>query len=629
MRELLERVSIARRQVRRIGALTTASALVAALVGLGVPADATGLRTQAMADTPTDPTTPATFRVASFNLLGAGHTAPGGNRPGWESGWTRMGYAVRLIQEERLDVVGFQELQSPQYRRLREETGNSFGVWPGNQLSDSSMHNSIAWRKREWSLVEKRTILIPYFDGHKLRMPYVLLKNVDTGRRAWFFNTHNPANARGPAQRWRDQGFRMEADLVNRLRTQYPSVPVFSTGDKNDREEYFCPVVRTTELQAANGGSSVAGEGCSPPSPMRVDWVMGTEDVTFTDYEALSEGLIEKTTDHALIMGTVNMPSPEVATSPIRRVLVLSVEGLAPRALTRYGEAGSPAIHRMMTRGAFTLNARTEYEKTGLLANAVGMLTGRRVDPGSGGHGVGWDGVPDDTVHAAAGRYVSSVFDLVHNFGRRTAYLASNSQLGLVDQSWDGTDGGLDPYGVDNGRDKISRYVAAGGDSGVVTELQAMLQDRPPTLTVAHLSALDEAGHQYGWLRPGYRDALLATDRKVGRILNTIKASPSLAGHTLVVLTSEHGGSGHDHADRTKLGNYKVPFMVMGPGVPAGASLYAMNPQYRNPGSDRVGYNATPPIRNGFVANLVTTALGMPALPGSEFNARQDFTVFK
>ena len=36
------------------------------------------------------------------NLLGAGHTAPGGNRPGWESGWTRMGYAVRLINEERL-----------------------------------------------------------------------------------------------------------------------------------------------------------------------------------------------------------------------------------------------------------------------------------------------------------------------------------------------------------------------------------------------------------------------------------------------------------------------------------------------------------------------------------------------
>lgn len=629
MRELLDRVPIVRRrQVRRVGALTTASALIAALVGLGVPADATGFQTQAMADTPTDTNAPATFRIASFNLLGAGHTAPGGNRPGWASGWTRMGWAVQLIDEERLDVVGFQEMQSPQYRRFREEKGTSWGVYPGNQLSDAAMNNSIAWRKGEWSLVEKRSILIPYFDGHKIRMPYVLLKNVETGRRAWFFNTHNPANARGPAQRWRDMGFRIEADLVNRLRTEYPTVPVFATGDKNDREEYFCPIVRNTELQAANGGWSVPGD-CSPPEPMRVDWVTGTEDVTFTEYEALNEGLITKTTDHALIMGTVNMPAPEVATSPIRRVLVLSVEGLAPRAITRYGEAGSPAIHRMMAGGAFTLNARTEVERTGLLANAVGMLTGRRVDPANGGHGVGWNAGTDETVHTAAGHYVSSAFDLVHNLGRRTAYLGSNPQLELVDQSWDSVDGGLDPFGIDNGRDKISKYVTAGGDGGVATELRTMLQGHPPTLTVAHLSDLDDAGHQFGWLRPGYRDALLTTDHRVGRILNTIKASPTLAGHTLVVLTSEHGGSGHDHADRTKLGNYKVPFMVMGPGVPAGASLYAMNPQYSNPGPELVGYNGAPPIRNGFVANLVTMALGMPSLPGSEFNARQDFTVFQ
>ena len=32
-------------------------------------------------------------------------------------------------------------------------------------------------------------------------------------------------------------------------------------------------------------------------------------------------------------MGTVNLPSPEVARSPIRRVVVVSVEGLAPPAL--------------------------------------------------------------------------------------------------------------------------------------------------------------------------------------------------------------------------------------------------------------------------------------------------------
>jgi hypothetical protein len=629
MRDLLDRVSTIRRgQARRLGAWTAASALVASLVGLGVPADATGISSQSMADTPVD-TQPATFRLASFNLLGAGHTAPGGNRPGWSSGWTRMGWAVEVINQENLDVIGFQEMQDPQYRRFRQDTGQGFGVYPGNQLSDAAMHNSIAWRKSEWRAVEKRSIPIPYFKGNKIRMPYVLLKNRDNGRQAWFFNTHNPANAHGPAQRWRDKGFRIEIDLVNRLRTQYPAVPVFSTGDKNDKSEYFCPVVRGTELQAANGGWSEAGEGCTPPSPMRVDWVTGTEDVSFTDYEASTETIEKRITDHALIMGTVNLPSPTVVQSPIRRVVVISVAGLAPRALVRWGEAGSPRIHRMMARGASTLNARTEFERTGLLANAAGMLTGRRVKPDAGGHGVGWNSVPDDTVHAAAGHYVSSAFDLVHNFGRRTAYLASVNDLDLVDESWDQVDGGLDPYGIDDGRDKISKYVLADGDGFVVSQLRDLLTTRPPALTVAHLSGLSRAGHEYGWMRPGYRDALLTADRRVGRIMRTIKSSPALAEHTLVVLTSEHGGAGRDHTDKTRLANYRVPFLVQGPGVPAGADLYAMNPGYQDPAGDRVSYQGPQPIRNGFVANLVTTVLGLPAIPGSEFNSRQDFTVFQ
>jgi hypothetical protein len=631
MRDLLDRVPLRRRQAHRSAVLATAAVLVASLVGFGVPGETTAFGAGTTADTPVD-TTPANFRLASLNLLGAGHTAPGGNRPGWASGYTRMGWAFDLINKERLDVVGFQEMQGPQFRRFRELEGQDFGIYPGNALTTAAMANSIAWRKREWRLLQARTILIPYFDGHEIRMPYVLLRNVDTGRRAWFFNTHNPADAHGPAQRWRDKGFRIEANLVNRLRTNDPTVPVFSTGDKNDREQYFCPVVRLTELEAANGGSSEAGEGCTPPSAMRVDWVTGTEDVTFTAYEASTETIEKKITDHALIMGTVNMPSPAVARSPITRVVVLSVEGLAPRAITRYGAAGSPAIHGMMARGASTLNARTEYERTTLLPNAVGMLTGRRVDPAKQGHGVGWTGwdpSTDTTVHDAAGHYVSSVFDLVHNLGRRTAYLASNSELALVNRSWDGVNGGLDPYGEDNGRDKISRYVPTAGDGGLVTELQALLQDRPPALTVAQFRALDDAGHRYGWMHAGYRAELLATDRRIGRVLRTINASPTLAGHTLVILTSEHGGSGTDHVDKTRPGNYKVPFLVTGPGVPARGNLYAMNPAYTNPGQARAGYGGAPPIRNGFVANLATTVLGMPALPGSQFDARQDFTVFQ
>ena len=60
------------------------------------------------------------------------------------------------------------------------------------------MANTIAWQRSTWQLVEARTIQIPYFHGNLIRMPYVLLRNRLTGREAWFYNSHNPADAHGP-----------------------------------------------------------------------------------------------------------------------------------------------------------------------------------------------------------------------------------------------------------------------------------------------------------------------------------------------------------------------------------------------------------------------------------------------
>ena len=74
------------------------------------------------------------------------------------------------------------------------------GSTPGPSSTNPRCPNSIAWRKANWSLVSATTVKIPYFDGKMLRKPLVLLRNVQTGQLAYFFNTHNPANARGPAQ---------------------------------------------------------------------------------------------------------------------------------------------------------------------------------------------------------------------------------------------------------------------------------------------------------------------------------------------------------------------------------------------------------------------------------------------
>src|SRR5204862_6730907 len=115
---------------------------------------------------------------------------------------------------------------------------------------------------------------------------YLLLANLHTGRKVGFFRTHSPANARGPAHRWRDKAVRIEIGLVNQLQADYPTTPIISTGDKNDKERYFCPMVKGSQMRAANGGG-LLGTDCVTPAVMRVDWVMGNPLAQFTSYAAL------------------------------------------------------------------------------------------------------------------------------------------------------------------------------------------------------------------------------------------------------------------------------------------------------------------------------------------------------
>ena len=100
------------------------------------------------------------------------------------------------------------------------------------------------------------------------------------------------------------------------------------------------------------------------------------------------------------------------------------------------------------------------------------MLTGRPVNPRAAG--TAWAGGrrPETTVHAAAGHYVTSAYDLVHDYGYPTAFLSNGADLGIVDSSWGKGDGSADRYGADNGRDKISHYALLHTDSKVVKALR-------------------------------------------------------------------------------------------------------------------------------------------------------------
>ena len=261
---------------------------------------------------PTPVTLPTEFRVSTFNVLGDSHTAPGGDRKGWASGTKRMGWAVQLLTEADVDVVGFQEFQVPQFNAFNSLTAGGFAVYPGVDQGRRPVQNSIAWRADTWELVEGHMVQIPYFKGNPQPMPYVLLRNLGTGRLVWFLNVHNPADKFGKAKRWRRQATQIESDLTTRLHADGTAVVL--TGDMNDRETAFCALTATSPLHAANGGSTASG--CTPPVQPAVDWIFGTEDLNFLSYVKDQVGLVRRTTDHPFIYAAAHIEPDAAADCP-------------------------------------------------------------------------------------------------------------------------------------------------------------------------------------------------------------------------------------------------------------------------------------------------------------------------
>ena len=243
------------------------------------------------------------FALSSFNVLGANHTSSRGKRLGMASGRVRAHGAAELIRRHGADVVGFQELQGPQLSVLQGVTGMDF--YPGFSLCRLDTDNSIGWRRDRWVAVEKHTVNIPYFNGGARAMPFVRLRSVSTGIEAWFANFHNPAETAQyrHQQRFRSRATRIETHLANRLIGT--GLPVFITGDMNERASYFCRLTASAPMVAARGGSN--NGRCLAGHPRAVDWIFGSRGVDFTGYEEDRSHLVDITTDHPVLTARVHL----------------------------------------------------------------------------------------------------------------------------------------------------------------------------------------------------------------------------------------------------------------------------------------------------------------------------------
>ena len=326
--------------------------------------------------------------------------------------------------------------------------------------------------------------------------------------------------------------------------------------------------------------------------------------------------------------------NPPTATT---RVIQISVSGLHADAVATLGASLAPNLFRLRTEGAFTDAARADPDSTATVPNHASLLTGRFV-LGASGHGwvtdaVSCGGGAPSNVHG--GGYVDSAFDVAHDNGLSTAFYASRDELCLVEQSWDGANGAPDTTGSDDGTDKIDHVFRANSDDDtVVTQFVAALQSSHHDLSVVQLGGPEVVGHASGFdlsVGSSYLGAVESLDARLGDILDTIDADPNLVGNTFVILTAEHGGAllTSDHLDPGLLDNAAVPFYVWGPGVLAGADLYAANGGFRlDPGATvPPALTTPPPIRGADAPNLALDLLGLPAVPGSTINAAQDLLV--
>jgi hypothetical protein len=314
----------------------------------------------------------------------------------------------------------------------------------------------------------------------------------------------------------------------------------------------------------------------------------------------------------------------------VAHVIHISVDGLRPDAITALGPSNLPHFYRLRTEGAFTDNARSDFDYTITLPNHTTQLTGRGV-LGPTGHN--WtsnsDPAPDQTLASNKGSYVAGVFDVAHDCGLSTGEYASKSKFSLFATSWDADNGAPDVILPDNGRNKIDVYVNDSDTAGLVSTLISDLTLKPLEYVFLHLADPDAVGHAHGWdITPGseYSNAIKTMDDRLGTIFDLIDGDSRFTGCTAILLTADHGGSGGDHSNPTVPEDFTVPFYLWGPGIMAGADLYALNRSTRlDPDRDRPDYSASlQPIRNGESANVALKLLGLKPVPGSTINPAQN-----
>ena len=232
-------------------------------------------------------------------------------------------------------------------------------------------------------------------------------------------------------------------------------------------------------------------------------------------------------------------------------VIVISVDGLRPDAIAKYG---ATHMQRLMREGRYSLTAQTiSISRT--LPSHTSMLTGVDADV----HGIHWN---SDKTGQFGYVKVPTVFGLAHNAGFSTAAVFSKTKFHHL----------APPQTIDFVKAPKGKLALLPWPSQRTADFATEhLRGSTPNLMFIHIAEADFAAHQFGWMSRAYGQAVREADLAIGRIIEQADTRFGRGGYTVIV-TADHGGHGKTHGSTDPL-DTTIPWIVWGAGVQPGTPL--------------------------------------------------------
>ena len=255
----------------------------------------------------------------------------------------------------------------------------------------------------------------------------------------------------------------------------------------------------------------------------------------------------------------------ESEAEPARRIVLVSVDGLRADAIDHM-----PTLSAMRARAQWTDSMMTIVPSI-TVPGHLSLFSGRDVTA----LGVTSNSLDQSAAITLAVNGATSVFEWVRSSGGRSVAIIGGQLVPQHQLAMAQTFFGLDAlHAAPEATTAIVDQAI-----GVATSVDA------PTMLFVHVSSVDAAGHLFGWvgadgvLTPDYIAAVAAVDAQLARLVAALE--PALgSGDLALAITADHGG-GHgegcvagisatrEHCT-SEIGDRRIPYLLVGAGIPAG-----------------------------------------------------------